>query len=250
MFRADPGRQWEALARSEPYHSVLTADEYRSASWDATARERFFQSGEDTLNRILQHVPERGERFEDALDFGCGVGRVTLALARRSRRVTAVDVAPTMLALTRAHAEEAGLPHVVTLSPEELLKGRDSFDLVTSFLVFQHIPPGRGIALLRELLARVRPGGSVALHFPYWRSGSVLAAISRWMRSRVPGVNLLANLLTGKPPGSPYMQMNVYDLNEIVHLLHDHRFESVHLLAESELDVRGVIVIGTSPGGA
>src|SRR5579864_2045693 len=43
----------------------------------------------------------------DALDVGCGTGFLSLELARRDHRVTAIDFAPAMLALARRKAMES-----------------------------------------------------------------------------------------------------------------------------------------------
>ena len=70
------------------------------------ARREFFESGEADVDHLFQLIG--GFSPADALDFGCGVGRMTLALAKRVKRVVGVDIAPQMLALARRNAEEAG----------------------------------------------------------------------------------------------------------------------------------------------
>jgi trans-aconitate methyltransferase len=141
-----------------------------------------------------------------ALDFGCGVGRLTAALAKRCERVVGVDVAPTMLEHARRNVPHAEFRE--TLPDEE-------FDFIVSLIVFQHIPVAEGMRLLRELLLRLRPGGRAALQFTLARGDGVLRRTARRLRARIPLVHAIASRLEGDRRGLPYMQMNDYDFDAI-----------------------------------
>lgn len=243
MFSADAAKHWERLARADPYFSVLTAPEYRLALMNHGARQQFFRSGEEFVTRVLSGLDATDHRFQSVLDFGCGVGRLSLPLARRSEKVTAVDVSPTMLKLASENARVERLYNVITQDLAAFMETDDVFDFVNSYLVFQHIPPKEGYVLLALILSRLAPGGYIAVHFPYWRSGSKPTQVLRWLRSRVPGINATVNLAAGKSPASPYMQLNVYRLNQIVRIFHDQMCPDLRLLGEREEKVWGVIVL-------
>ena len=110
-------------------------------------------------------VPARRGR---ALDFGCGVGRLTLPLASAFDEVTGVDIAPAMLEQGRRRASGfPGVRFVLNDSDDlELLAG-ERFDLVYTGLVLQHMP-SRAIALryLSGLAALVAPGGVLVAQVP------------------------------------------------------------------------------------
>ena len=93
---------------------------------------------------------------EDALDLGCGRGAVTVRLAEAGARVTAADLSPVMVALTR----EAVAGHDVTVLEMDATRPtlpEESFVVLTSSLVLFFLPdPGDALARWLRLL---RPGG-------------------------------------------------------------------------------------------
>ena len=124
----------------------------------AEDREAFFAFGEADIAQIFDLIDIAPK---SALDFGCGVGRLTRALAKRVDRVAGVDAAESMLRIARENVPNATFS---TTIPDE------RFDLIVSLLVFQHIPIRRGEALLDELLDHL--DGVAALHFTFRRPGS------------------------------------------------------------------------------
>jgi SAM-dependent methyltransferase len=189
---------WEELARREPYFAVLTDERFLSDRIDEAARAAFFASGEADVARFLGDF-----RPASALDFGCGVGRLTRVLAERVERVVGVDISPTMLEHARRNAPDAVFAAVI---PDE------TFDFIVSLIVFQHMPVPDGMGALRGLLARLRPGGRAALQFTMRRRGGAVRRFARAIRARVPLVHRIAARLEGDRRGLPYMQMNEYDL--------------------------------------
>lgn len=242
---------WEALAREDPFHAVLTDVDDRVGGGDPEARAAFYRSGEEYLERIFAAMQAHFgpvERFEAAADFGCGVGRVAIPLARRCGHLTAVDVSPTMLSMTAEYARREGLDVVSPQTLAEFLAGERPLDLLHSIIVLQHIWPEEGFRILASILPRMRDGGMVVLHVPYFIGAKRARPLFRWARSRVPGFNALANMLRGAPAKTPYMQMNAYDLNRLVALLHRSGFGDLVLLREWQGEVLGVIVMGRKQG--
>src|SRR5919199_4349534 len=95
-------KAWEKFVREDPYFGVLADEKFTREQLEQN-RDEFFASGEGAvmlmIERFERHFgPLRRER---ALDHGCGVGRLSLALARRFEQVVALDVSPSMLAEAR-----------------------------------------------------------------------------------------------------------------------------------------------------
>jgi SAM-dependent methyltransferase len=218
-------REWEKFGRKDPYFGVLSDEKFRSTRIDAAARAEFFGSGErhvatcfETIRRCFDasFAPRR------ALDFGCGVGRIVIPLARRCAEVIGVDVSPAMLAEARRNCDENGLGNVTLVDVQEgLSEATGSFDFVHSFIVFQHIPALKGERIAGELVARLEPGGVGALHFTTAQHTSRLRRFVRGLRWSAPVMNNLANLLKGRP-GEPLMIMDDYDLGRIWNVLREH----------------------------
>ncbi len=100
------------------------------------------------------------------VDYGCGVGRVTRALAERHRvRILGVDRSLEMLRHARSYvpAQYLGPGGVEFLSDAELLERRPTLqgtvDGVFAIEVVQHIPEPILDALLPQLLALLKPQG-------------------------------------------------------------------------------------------
>src|SRR5262245_22886359 len=95
-------RNWERLGRQDPFWAVLTDPTKRDGAWDL---EQFYRSGIDELAAVLDHAERHGMAvsLERALDFGCGTGRMTQAMAARFHRADGVDISTSMLETARQH---------------------------------------------------------------------------------------------------------------------------------------------------
>ena len=108
------------------------------------------------------------------------------------------------------------------LADDSLSRLDGTFDLVHSFIVFQHLPVDRGERLLSLLLDRIAPGGAGALHFLVGERRSPAQRLAAFVRRRVPLGRNVVNVLRGRPFGAPNMEMNAYDLARLLRILGDH----------------------------
>jgi len=161
-------RDWEEMAAQDALWAVLTG----KREWEL---EEFFASGEADVAQLLAVAERLGlpQRRTRALDFGCGVGRITRHLSQHFRECWGVDVSQGMLQLAEKHSPECRF-HLNRQS--DLRDFPDShFDLVYSLIVLQH-QPGRQIIenYIREFVRILRPQGLLAFHLPtmiplrYW----------------------------------------------------------------------------------
>ena len=210
---------WEELARREPYFAVLTDEGFLGVAGDSKATAAFFETGEADIVSLLAGIASllgREPVLTAALDFGCGVGRLTLPLARRAERVVGCDIAPTMLEHARANAARAGLTNTTFVTSSEL--GPGPFTFICSLLVLQHIPPAAGYAAIRTLLTALAPGCIAALHVTFARPGGNLRRLARWARGRSPLVHRVTGLVRQEKRDLPYMQMNEYDETAVLRI--------------------------------
>ena len=221
-------RDWNTLGETQPYFAVLTEDRFLREQMLDEDREAFFASGEADIAQIFDLIDFAPK---SALDFGCGVGRLTRALAKRVDRVAGVDAAESMLRIARENVPNATFS---TAIPNE------RFDLIVSLIVFQHIPVKRGEALLDELLNHL--DGAAALHFTFRRPGSFIRRIARQIRARIPLVHRIAQRISGERP-MPYMQMNEYDLDSILAIMRRHGCPNPRIIPTNHGGIEGAIVI-------
>lgn len=224
-------RDWETLAQQEPFFAVLTEERFLRHQMSDDDREAFFASGEADIAHLFDLVP--GFTPKSALDFGCGVGRLTHALATRVEHVAGIDAAPSMLRLACDNVPNAVFSAQI---PDQ------TFDLIVSLIVFQHIPVQRGEALLDELLDHLEIGGLAAIHVTFRRPGSSLRRMARAVRARVPLVHRIAQLLRRERP-MPYMQMNEYDQARVFALMRRHGCSEPRIVPTNHGGIEGAIVI-------
>jgi SAM-dependent methyltransferase len=224
---------WERHGATDPYHSVLTSSRFDTAAMDEAARAEFFESGQRYIGHVIDVVHDRFDpdfRPTRALDF---VGRLTTALARWSDEVVGVDISPSMLAEARANCERLGITNATFhRSDDHLTALNEPFDFLNSSIVFQHIPPKRGEAVVRRMVGPLlAEGGIGALQFTYaFESATppLRRALTKAYWS-VPGVWQLRNLVKREPLNAPKMEMNAYDIGRLLVILQENDCHSVSL---------------------
>jgi ubiquinone/menaquinone biosynthesis C-methylase UbiE len=100
------------------------------------------------------------------LELGCGPGDYTIMMARRGAQVTAVDIAPASLAITRRRALANQLEQAIQTSwmaAETLSFPAETFDLVVGFGLLHHADP---VALAPEVRRVLRSGGRAIFREP------------------------------------------------------------------------------------
>ncbi len=167
-------RCWQHLGVQEPYWSVLTAPKFRMSHIASTGDE-FYRSGQACLSTIDAFFSRSGQQIADVqsvLEFGCGVGRETTALASRFRRVVSVDVSAAHLALARQAVAQHRQSNVefVQLTSTDAVAALPQCDLFYSVIVLQHNPPPVMLEILSQLFDRLRPGGYALFQLPtFWK---------------------------------------------------------------------------------
>ncbi len=250
----DTDRDWERFGETDPYWAVLTDDRFRRKNLSAQALEEFYRTGEHHVESVLASIRSHVDADfapASALDFGCGVGRLVVALAKTCQRVVGVDVSDHMLAEARAQCESRGLTNVrFVKGDDDLSQVREKFDLVHSFLVMQHIPTARGERLFERLVERMNDDAVGVIHVTYAvgappRDRGLPPAARRPLALRIPvglarrgwrlGRRLLRpalRVLTARGAAAqdePRMQMNDYSLSRLVRILQLSGVRRVHL---------------------
>jgi SAM-dependent methyltransferase len=179
---------WLELGRADPLWAVATRDDTRGGKWDL---DEFFGTGEqDAANyhRLLSEYAQAPRRFQQVLDFGCGVGRIARAWSARADQVVGVDISASMIENGRALL--AAFPNVTLLLNEEpsLRRFEDGrFDLVYSHICLQHMPWEIASKYVEEFARVCRRGGWVAFQLPsrYLSAWSV-AELRKWLVDHLP----------------------------------------------------------------
>jgi len=159
------GDEWDALGRRNAMGVILTR-EGRAGEWEF---EEFLATGRAEVARFIAELSKVAPALprRRALDFGCGIGRVTLALSEHFEHVTGVDVAASMIERARqTNRDRPNCTFVLNRAPDLSQFPSGSFETVYTRLVLQHIRPDLMRTYLAELIRVVAPGGILMAQLP------------------------------------------------------------------------------------
>jgi SAM-dependent methyltransferase len=146
--------------------AVLATPEKKGNRWDP---DEFFATGIADVARVMHWIDEIGiaRPRGRALDFGCGVGRLTQALAAHFEEVWGVDIAPSMIDGARRLDRTGGRCRYVVNATADLASFEDaSFTFILSLIVLQHLDPDYIRGYLREFVRLLAPGGLLVFQLP------------------------------------------------------------------------------------
>jgi SAM-dependent methyltransferase len=159
-------RHWNEFGRTDPFWAILTAPEKRGNRWSI---DEFLQTGRDEIAALMAYLDARGVVVARgrALDFGCGAGRLTHALAAFFREVIGIDIAASMIDVAKQlHANVDGVRFFVNTSDTLECVASGSIDLVYSRLVLQHVHPRYVRRYLEEFVRVLRHNGVLVFQLP------------------------------------------------------------------------------------
>ena len=162
---------WDYLGEHDPLWAILSFPQKRGNRWKL---EEFFATGRDEIEALLQVV---ANRFPDvphrcALDFGCGVGRLTRALAAHFDHVIGIDVAASMIRQARElNAEIQACKFVLNERADLSFVPSGSVDFIYSNIVLQHIERPYSDRYLQEFVRVLSPRGLAVFQIPYQYGG-------------------------------------------------------------------------------
>lgn len=154
-------RDWEELTEFDALRAILAAP---------LELEEFFAVGQAEVTHVLGQAAGLGRPagHERALDFGCGVGRLTRALSDHFDKAHGVDIAEGMIArAAELNADRPGCRFSVNAHPDLRSFESGSFDLAFASIVLQHMPTRRiAETYIQELVRVTRGDGLLIFQMP------------------------------------------------------------------------------------
>lgn len=200
---------WRQLGETEPHWSVLAQPQFKSHQIVENGGS-FYASGEhdarlftEAANRSRVTLPLRGTCFE----LGCGVGRVTMWLARSFDHVIAADISSSHLSVAEQALREGGHRNVEF----RLVNRLDAFDQLPRFdsfftvIVLQHNPPPVMRWLLQTILSKLNPGGIGFFQLP----------------TSLPHYSFNARAYLAQLPADGRMEMHALSYQSVLNVLYE-----------------------------
>ncbi len=222
-------KNWDAYGRQDPLFAIVSWAEKKNNRWNL---DEFLQLGVQEIEALLAYIAELRHPLErgHALDFGCGVGRLTQALAPHFDRVSGVDIAPSMIEQARHINRFAERCQYYLNERTDLSLFPDNhFDFIYTNITLQHMEPRYSKGYLYEFLRILKPGGLLIFQQTGERTGdpgtSVSASPGWWgrlYRSLPQPLRRLAQKIRGLWVQEPRMEMYGIPRDEVILFLSDH----------------------------
>jgi 2-polyprenyl-3-methyl-5-hydroxy-6-metoxy-1,4-benzoquinol methylase len=218
---------WEYYGKHHPYYGVLSYSEFRAGALDEHAKQKFFASGVEVVDGFISLAEKAFGplRYGTALDYGCGVGRLTRRLAERFQKVIGVDISSEMLEEARRNL--AGCQNVTLEQAGS--ESTTPLDFVLSKIVFQHIPATEGFRILERLATRLSAAGVGILDLPVRYTGGRLRRALSAVRSLLP-------------IREPVMPLYIYDLTRLEIMLDRSGCEMRAELSQTPVFEKAVVI--------
>jgi len=159
-------KNWEGFAKKDPLWAICTQPDKIKNKW---CKEEFFLTGEKEIAVVWKYLTSIRQTVDTkrALDFGCGVGRLTRALAKRFSFCFGIDISPTMIKLANRFNKYPKKCYYLVNSSNNLAVFKDShFSFIYSSIVFQHMPFRYTKNYLKEFVRVLKPGGIAVFQVP------------------------------------------------------------------------------------
>lgn len=157
---------WEKFGVQDPLWAILSDNKKRNNKWEP---HEFFERGKTDVSLIIKKQRELGINIEmgSALDFGCGLGRLTQALCEYYKNVIGVDIAESMIEQAKKY-NKYGDSCIYLVNPKtDLLLFQDKkFDAIYTFIVLQHMESKYSERYIKEFMRILNPGGLLVFQLP------------------------------------------------------------------------------------
>lgn len=167
-------KAWEHLGEEKAHFSVLTYEAFRPENLSQSI-DSFWASGEPEAMVAKQVHDQYGAgNLADkvCVEYGCGVGRVTVNFAKHFKTVHGYDISRNHLRHARARAAEVGVHNIEFHEcSQDFRVAIKPCDFFYSIIVLQHNPPPVIVELLRIALSALKPGGIAIFQLPTYIIG-------------------------------------------------------------------------------
>ncbi len=166
MKKQNYQNNWDELADIDTKWAILTDNKNKYWKWE---NKEFFESGREQVRCLFQLLRDLNItiEFNNALDFGCGIGRVTIALSEYFNKVYGIDISKKMIFKAKTYSDKDNIIFHHNTNDNLSFLNSSQFNLVYSIITLQHIPDKNTIKFyLKEFIRLLKPGGLLFFQLP------------------------------------------------------------------------------------
>lgn len=232
----DDRKNWENFAKIDSKWAIITDPKFKYGKW---SQKEFFRTGDLEIENLFHNRCLKEISFTSALDFGCGIGRLTQALARKFKNVVGVDISNNMINEAIKLNNLKNIKYIQNKKNDLSIFNDNSFDLIYSSITLQHISNSNDIKqFLREFLRIVKPKGFIIFYLPSVKSYSYLTNFFLYLRGTL--FNILSSVISEQRLFntfrlSPYMTMNYLKSNLVLEIF---KIKLIYLENPNSLNTR------------
>lgn len=199
-------RNWDDLAKVDPLWAILSEPEKQHGNWEV---EKFFETGNKEIQDILNTADMLGypKAKNSALDFGCGVGRLTRALSKHFDSCTGIDIAENMIHQAK-ELNKNNTACTFLLNSESNLKiiKDGEFDFIYTNIVLQHISCKKVIfSYIRDFMRVIKQDGLLVFQLPSYLPMKNRLQLRRRLYGWLRGLGISSQFL--------YEKMNLHPIS-------------------------------------
>lgn len=215
---------WNTFGKTDPMWAVLTDPSKKNNGWKPG---EFFETGINDIDNIFRYTENLRLKIKPgrALDFGCGVGRLSQALAMKFNEVYGVDIAPSMIESANYYNRfNKKCKYILNSNSDLSFFPENYFDFIYTIITLQHMKPVYSEKFIKEFMRILKPEGILIFQIP-----------SRRINEYVPVLEESGNPSNTFDPENPVMEMHGIYKDNVLKILNNNNGEVVHIENDTSL---------------
>jgi len=215
-------KNWNRFGQIDPMWAILSINGTKGNKWNI---DKFFNSGKHEIDTVMKQIKSLGLNIqnETALDFGCGIGRLTQALAIYFNKVSGVDIAESMIDQANKHNQQGEKCKFYQNNTDNLsIFHNSSFDFIYTNITLQHIEPKYSKKYISDFIRILKPNGLLVFQIPSERVAVDFKKrnIHTIIKSLLP-IYIIRSIGQIKNFSTPIMEMHCISKEEITNLIEE-----------------------------
>ena len=228
-------QNWDTMGKHDAMWAILTQDDKSGNRWNES---EFFQTGVNDFKRVMENDQRCNIVLSQnkALDFGCGIGRLTQPLCTYFNSAAGVDIAPSMIEQARLHNSYGDKCTYYLNEKDDLsIFKNGEFDFIYSLIVLQHMHPRFSRNYIKEFIRLLSPEGIAYFQLPAKYLGQKKKGLKHLLKEvvkKILPVSIYAMLNRNSATGGANMELYGTPKEELISFIKQNGGKVVQVLED------------------